>query len=381
MVIGTLKEIKDNENRVGLTPHGIKEIVAAGHEVIVEKGAGEGAGFMDEEYSEAGAKLIDTPEEVVRAIDMLVKVKEPLKEEYYLLDLFKDKTLFTYLHLSGVDRDLTNKLLENNITAIGYETVENGNGRLPLLAPMSEIAGVLAVQYGAEYLQKKYGGRGITVGDISKTEKARVVIVGGGHVGYTAAKTAGGMGVHVTIFDIKEEVVERLKADLQEYLGDNLYRRVEVLKSEPEVFAEKIKEADLLIGAVLVPGAKAPTVVSEEQIKSMKPGAVVVDVAIDQGGCIWGSKATSHSDPIYKIEDKIFCCVANMPGQVARQSTQALTSATLPYILKMANEGILPALTADARFARGLNIYKGKITYRSVAEDLEMMDVFEEVKL
>lgn len=381
MVIATLKEIKDRENRVGLTPHGISEIKKFNHQVLVQKGAGDGSGFSDQEYIESGAEIVDSPEEIVKEADILVKVKEPLPEEYYLLDMFHGKTLFTYLHLSGVEKSLTEKLMENNITAVAYETVENEKGKLSLLAPMSEIAGVLAVQYGAQYLQKKYGGRGITLGNIPKTEKARIVIVGGGYVGEMAAKTAGGIGAHTTIFDIKDDVVERLKRELHEYLGDNLYKRVEVLKSEPEIFAQRIKEADLLVGAVLVPGTRAPRVISEEHIKSMKDGSVIVDVAIDQGGCIWGSRPTSHSDPIYTIDGKIFCCVCNMPGQVARQATQALTSATLPYIIKMANEGVLIAIMSDPRFARGLNVYKGRIRYRSVAEDLKMMDMFEEARL
>src|SRR3989339_803797 len=376
MIIATLKEIKDNENRVGLTPSGVKEIKKFGHHIIVQKKAGEGAGFSDSEYLEAGCELMDEPLEIVQKADIVVKVKEPLSQEYSLLDNMIGKTLFTYLHLSGVDPKLTIKLMENSITAIAYETVEDENGKLPLLAPMSDIAGVLAIQYGAEYLQKKYHGRGITLGDICNTEPANIVIVGAGHVGIKAAKTAGGMGSKVILFDVNEKVIEKAKEELSEYLGPNLSKNVRVIKNEENIFIEAIKNADLLIGAVLVAGTKAPEVVKEHHIKLMKKGSVIVDVSIDQGGCIWGSRATSHSHPIYEIDGKIYCCVANMPGQVARQSTQALTNAKLPYLLKMANQGIIQSLHQDYRFARGLNTYQGNITYESVAKDLQMEDKF-----
>lgn len=385
MVIGTLKEIKNNENRVGLTPYGVKELVDAGHEVLVQTTAGIASGFEDGEYLECGAKIVRESEEIVKAADILVKVKEPVPDEYYLLELFKGKTLFTYLHLSGVDKNLTKVLLDNNITAIAYETVEDENGQLPLLRPMSEVAGILAIQYGAEYLQKKHGGRGITLGKITGIPSAQVVVVGGGHVGATAARTAAGMGARVKIFDINEARCAQLNKEMREFLGANLGENFEALVPGGKIFDNAIKECNLLVGAVLVAGSKAPEVVSEDQIKSMKDGSVIVDVAIDQGGCIWGSRATSHSDPIYHIYNKVYCCIANMPGQVSRQSTMALTSATLPYLKMMAKDGSDAVLkhsidTNGGRFARGLNSYKGYITYEKVAKDLNMMDKYKDAK-
>lgn len=382
MVIATLKEIKDNENRVGLTPYGVKELVDEGFEVIVQETAGIGSGFSDSEYKECGATIMRNPEDIVKAADILVKVKEPLPPEYNLLEQFAGKTLFTYLHLSGVDKRLTKLLVNNNITAIAYETVEDESGQLPLLAPMSEVAGILAVQYGAEFLQKKYGGRGISLGKITGIDSARVVVVGGGHVGATAAKTAAGMGSRVKLFDINPARCEALNKEIREFLGPNLGMNFEAVVPSGENYNDAIKDCNLLVGAVLVAGTKAPVVVSEEQVKSMKDGSVLVDVSIDQGGCIWGARATSHSEPIYQIYNKIYCCIPNMPGQVSRQSTIALTTATLPYLKTLAKEGvhevIKNSLSADGRFARGLNAYKGHITYKSVAEDLGMMDIYKE---
>jgi len=383
MVIATLKEIKNNENRVALTPYGVRELVDAGLEVIVQETAGMGSGFSDSEYKECGATMMRNPEDIVKAADVLVKVKEPLPAEYNLLEQFKGKTLFTYLHLSGVDKRLTKVLINNNITAIAYETLEDESGKLPLLAPMSEVAGILAVQYGAEYLQKKHGGRGISLGKISGIPSARVVVVGGGYVGATAAKTVAGMGSRVKLFDINPAKCEELNNEIHEYLGPNLAENFEALVPAGENFDEALKECNLLIGAVLVAGTKAPVVVSEEQIKSMKEGSVVVDVSIDQGGCIWGSRATSHSEPVYDIYGKLYCCIPNMPGQVSRQSTIALTSATLPYLKRLSVEGadamIKESLEGDGRFARGLNAYKGHITYESVARDLGMMEDYKAV--
>ncbi len=379
-IIGTITEIKNNENRVGLTPAGVKKLTESGHRVFVQRHAGKGAGFHDHEYTEAGAEIRVTPEEIVPAVDILVKVKEPLAEEYHLLELMKGKTLFTYLHLSGVPKALTKKLLECKITGIAYETVEDKKGKLPLLNPMSQIAGVLAVQYGAEYLQKKYNGRGKTLGEIENASRAKVVIYGAGIVGKTSAKCAAGMGSFVTLFDINQQVITQAKKELKEYLGEYLYQNVTIEKPDNEKTSIALSKADLLIGAVLVPGKKAPEVVSEEQIHLMKDGAVVVDVSIDQGGCIWGSKATSHSDPIYELNNKIFCCVANMPGQVAYQSTQALTNATIPYLLELANKGSEDALKNDPGFLLGLNTYRGFITYPSVADDLQMTEQFKNAK-
>lgn len=378
MIIGTIKEIKDNENRVGLTPTGVRELCNAGHRVLVQAGAGIGSGFGDEEYTSAGAEMIDKPEDVVSQVEILVKVKEPISSEFPLLVLLAGKTLYTYLHLSGVDPQLTEELLKNKITGVAYETVVAKKGGLPLLAPMSDVAGVLAVQYGAQYLQKKYNGYGITLGVVPNTESSHTVVVGGGIVGTRAALTAAGMGGKVTIFDINPGRVEALKKLFKKELGSRLFKNVSVLVSEPNVFAEAIKNADLLVGAVLVPGAKAPRVVTEEHVKSMKKGAVIVDVAIDQGGCVWGSKATSHTNPIYEIDGKVFCCVANMPGQVARQSTQALTYATLSYLLDMAKKGVTKAIKSslkkDGGFAKGVNTYAGKIVWEPVAKDLNRMN-------
>lgn len=375
MIIATLREVKDNENRVGLTPKGVQRLVKAGHTVIVERQAGWGSGYPDYLYEEAGAKLRDSAYDIVQRADIIVKIKEPVQAEYYWLDLFKGKTLFTYLHLSGVDTKLTDKLLENNITAIAYETVSK-DGKLPLLAPMSQVAGVLACQYGAHYLQKKHGGAGVTLGHIDGAEPALTVIVGAGFVGRTAAVTAGGMGGRVVLLDINPKIIDAAKKELKSRLGAQLFKNVTAIVSTPKILAEWVSKADLLIGAVLIPGSKAPTVVSEEMIHSMKKGAVVVDVAIDQGGCIWGSRPTTHRHPIYDLDGKIFCCITNMPGQVAHQSTQALTTATLPYLLEMAEKGVVEALRKNANLRRGLNTFQGKITYQSVAKDLKLERIF-----
>ncbi len=376
VTVGTIKEIKDNENRVGVTPAGASKLTSMGVRVVVQATAGTGSSFTDDDYREAGAEILATAEDVVKACDILVKVKEPIPSEYHLLELLNGKTLYTYLHLSGVPKSLTDKLLEQNVTGIAYETITDEKGGLPCLAPMSEVAGVLAVQYGAQYLQKKYNGRGMTLGSIKNADSPHTVIVGGGVVGTKSAKVAAGMGGKVTIFDINPARVEELKQELKAYLGEHLFGNVNVAVSTPESFAEAVKSADVLIGAVLVVGAKSPMVVSEEHVKSMKPGSVIVDVAIDQGGCIWGAKATSHSEPTYELEGKIYCCVANMPGQASRQSTQALTSTTLPFLLEMCEKGVEDALKGNQYFAMGLNTHKGKITYKSVAEDWNMTDVY-----
>lgn len=385
MIIGTIREIKNNENRVGLTPVGVAELVKHGHKVIVQETAGIASGYTDQAYIEAGAEMKRDPRDVVSQIDMLVKVKEPVRKEYDLLELMQGKTLFTYLHLSGVEKALTEELLKNNITAIAYETVEGEDKRLPLLAPMSEIAGVLAIQYAGQYLQKKYGGLGMTMGHIPGTDLAHTVVVGGGVAGEFAARAALGMGGFVTVFELREKRLAELRQLFDELFGLHISKNLEILKPNEPVYSEKIADADVLVGAVLVKGARAPEVVSETQVRSMKRGSVIVDISIDQGGCVWGSRPTTHEDPIYDINGRIYCSVTNMPGQVARQSTQALTSATLPYILKMANEGIIELLTesyhATGRFARGLNTYKGKITYKSVASDLDLNNYYEDPKV
>lgn len=380
VTIGTIKEIKDNENRVGLTPSGVKQLVADGHKVLVQAGAGKGAGFSDEEYSASGAQLLGSAEEVVKGIDILVKVKEPLKDEYPLLKLMHGKTLYTYLHLSGVDPELTTHLLNEKITGVAYETVQDEHGGLPLLKPMSEIAGVLAIQYGGEYLQKKYKGRGTTLGEITGVDRSHVVVIGAGVVGLKSAQTAAGMGSKVTLFDIRKEVLSKAEDHLRQYLGNHLMSHVTLEISTPETVNKALETADLLVGAVLIPGKKAPNVVNAAQIQSMPAGAVVIDVAIDQGGCIEGAHATTHSDPIYMVGDKIFSCVANMPGQVAYQSTQALTNATLPYLRLMAKAAsALEAMKQDPGFLRGLNTYDGKITFKAVADDLNRQADYQEM--
>lgn len=381
MIIGTLREIKDNENRVGLTPDGARDLVQAGHSVLVERDAGMGAGFLNKEYEQAGAILKDAPQEVVKKVELLVKIKEPLPSEYGLLSFMKGKTLFTYLHLSGVDKKLTLALLENEITAIAYETVEDGAGGLPLLEPMSEIAGVLAVQYGAEYLQKKYGGRGITLGFIEAADLAHTVIVGAGTVGAHAARTAIGMGGRVTVLNRGKERLEALEHKFAKDIGKGFLKNVAFLESTYANLHATVPDADLLVGAVLVRGARAPVVVPEEMVQLMRPGSVIVDVSIDQGGCIWGSRLTSHSQPLYEHAGKLYCCVPNMPGQVARQATQALTSATLPYVKRLADKGIEETLQEsrnfDDGFLKGLNTFRGHITYKTVAEELELLDRYE----
>lgn len=387
MIIATLKEIKNNENRVALTPDGVAQLKKAGATVIVQSTAGLGSGFTDAEYVKAGAKIEKDAETIVRKADMIVKIKEPIRDEYHLLKHMAGKTLFTYLHLSGVDPQLTEKLLEYKVTAIAYETVETVNnpakvlkqGKLPLLAPMSQVAGVLACQYGAHYMQKKYGGRGVTLGHIDGARAALTVVVGGGFVGRTAMLTAGGMGGKVVLLDINPKVIARAKKEAKAQLGSKLAKNVSCVVSNAKTLAEYVKKADLVIGAVLVPGARAPQVVTEKMVKDMLPGAVVVDVSIDQGGCIWGSRATSHDQPVFDLEGKIFCCIPNMPGQVAHQSTQALTSVTLPYMIKMVKGGVLPTLRKDAGLRVGLNAINGKLTYQSVAKDLGLMDQYVDV--
>jgi alanine dehydrogenase len=380
MNIGTLKEIKDNENRVGLTPAGCAKLKKAGHRAYVQRGAGEGTGYTDREYRRAGAIMVERPADLVGKVEILVKVKEPLPSEYPLLDRFKGKTLFTYLHLAAADRRLTLNLMKNRITGIAYATVEDRKGNLPLLKPMSEVAGALSVQYASEFLQKKYGGRGVTLGHIPNVEPVQVVIIGGGAVGNTAAKTAAGMGARVTLFDIDDNKVAELRAEMADFFGKNLVRNVKVLRSTPSRVSAAVKKADAVIGAVLVKGARTPMVVTRSMVRSMKRGSVIVDVAIDQGGCVWGSRPTTHSDPVYTLEDVIFCCVANMPGQASLQATDALTHATFPYLLKMANLGVLPYIRKDRFFARGVNVHDGKIVYRAVAESLDLLQHYEPLK-
>jgi alanine dehydrogenase len=361
MIVGIPKEIKNHEYRVGLVPSGVRSLVECGHSVIFQKKAGEGAGVSDSEYIAAGAQMRSCAEEVFAEAEMIVKVKEPLAQEYQLLK--NGQTLFTYLHLAPAP-ELTKAMLEREIVGIAYETVQLESGSLPLLTPMSEVAGKLSVQVGACWLQKERGGRGVLLGGVPGTPPANVAIIGGGTVGINAAKVALGMGANVTILDVN---LERLR-----YLADVLEGRVNVLASNSENIELTVMNADLVIGGLLVPGAKAKKVVTQNTIMNMKKGAVIVDVAIDQGGCVEGSKPTTHEKPTFQIEGVTIYCVANMPGCVARTSTFALTNATFPYVLKLANLGYKEALKNDIPLRKGLNIFKGKLTNKSVAEALNL---------
>lgn len=358
MRIGCPKEIKPQEGRVGLTPAGVDALVRAGHQVYVEQNAGLESGFTDAEYTSVGAQILATPKEVYDIADMIIKVKEPLTPEY---DLLKEgQTLFTYLHLAP-DPAQTKALLDRKITAIAYETVQPDDGSLPLLAPMSEVAGRLSVQIGAHLLEANCGGRGVLLGGVTGVEKANVVIVGGGNVGLNAAKAASGFGANVTILDLN---IKRLA-----YLDDVFGGRVQTLLSNPYNIANAVKNADLVVGCVLIPGAKTPKLVTEEMVMSMRPGSVLVDVAIDQGGSIETiDRITTHANPYFLKHGVIHYSVANMPGAVPRTSTLALTGATLPYALKLANMGAEAACKADKALLRGLNTYKGYLTFKAVAE-------------
>ena len=358
MRIGCPKEIKAQEGRVGLTPAGVDALVRAGHSVYMEANAGIQSGFTDEEYTAVGARILATSKEVYDSADMIVKVKEPLPQEF---DLLKEgQILFTYLHLAP-DLEQTEALLKKKITGIAYETVQLPDRSLPLLSPMSEVAGRLSIQTGARLLESNCGGRGILLGGVTGVERANVVIVGGGNVGTNAAKMAVGLGANVTILDIS---LKRLA-----YLDDIFGGRVQTLLSNSYNIANAVKNADLVVGCVLIPGAKAPKLVTEEMVKTMKPGSVLIDVAIDQGGSIESiDRITTHSDPYFVKHGVLHYSVANMPGAVPRTSTLALTGATLPYALKIANLGAEAACKADPALMKGLNTYDGKITFRGVAE-------------
>lgn len=358
MIIGVPKEIKANENRVAITPAGVEAFVKAGHKVVVEKSAGLGSGITDEEYAAAGAKILNSNKDVFEQADMIMKVKEPLPPEY---DLFKEnQVLFTYLHLAP-EPELTKALLEKKIIGIAYETVQPNDGSLPLLAPMSEVAGRMAVQIGARCLEKVFGGRGMLLGGVPGVAPAKVVIVGGGTVGTNAAKIAVGMGADVTILDINAKRLE--------YLDDIFGNRIKTLMSNSYNIAQAVKGADLLVGAVLIPGAKTPKLVTEEMVKTMNKGGVIVDVAIDQGGSVETiDRITTHDNPTFEKFGVIHYSVANMPGGVPRTSTFALTNATLPYALKIARMGAEEAMRAGVALKRGLNVYKGKLTFKAVAE-------------
>lgn len=362
MIIGVAKEIKNNENRIGLTPAGAEALIKAGHTVLLEKNGGCGSGFNDESYLSTGAQIVRSKKELFDRSEMIIKVKEPLAEEY---DLFHEgQILFTYLHLAP-EPELTKALLKHKVTGIAYETIIGPNHTLPLLAPMSEIAGRMSVQLGAQLLESQYGGEGTLLGGVSGVAPGQVVIVGGGIVGTNAAKMALGLGARVTILDL---CIDRLR-----YLDDIFGGRATTIMSNSYNIAEWVKKADLLIGSVLVPGAKAPKLVSEEMVKTMRPGSVIVDVAIDQGGSITTcDHCTTHENPTFTKYGVIHYSVANIPGAVARTSTLALTNATLPYALKLASLGYKKACLADPGLANGINVIEGKLTNKAVAEALEM---------
>jgi alanine dehydrogenase len=359
--IGVAKEIKSDEYRVALTPAGALELTRRGHDVLVESGAGEGSAFPDDAYVNVGARVVSV-EQVWSDSELLLKVKEPVREEYERLR--EGLVLFTYLHIAA-DEPLTRALLDSGITAVAYETVETDDRRLPLLAPMSEIAGRLAAQAGAYFLEKPLGGRGLLLGGVPGVAPGRVMVIGGGAVGYNAAIIAIGLGAQVTIL---ERSIDRMR-----YLDEILSGRVSLVMSSSLQIAESIAHADVVIGAVLIPGALAPKLVTRDMIREMKPGAVVVDVAIDQGGCFETSKPTTHSDPVYDVDGVTHYCVANMPGAVPITSTKALTNATLPYVEAIAEDGLREAVARDRSLARGVNVVDGRITYQAVAEahDLE----------
>ena len=359
MLIGVPKEIKNHEYRVGLTPAGVRELVAHGHKVLVQTQAGLAIGFTDEQYIQSGASIASSAEDVFARAEMVVKVKEPQPVECRLLR--PGQILFTYLHLAP-DPEQTKLLTESGAVAIAYETVTDERGGLPLLAPMSEVAGRMAIQAGAHALEKAQGGRGVLLGGVPGVAPARVVVIGGGVVGPHAARMAAGLGADVTILD---KSLPRLK-EIDMVFGG----RIKTLVSNTANIDESIREADMVVGAVLIPGAAAPKLVTRAMLGNMKPGAVLVDVAIDQGGCFETSRATTHQDPIYVVDGIVHYCVANMPGGVARTSTQALNNATLPFTLELADKGWRQALLDNAHLRNGLNVCHGKITYKAVADDL-----------
>ncbi|MEV0627980.1 alanine dehydrogenase [Nonomuraea wenchangensis] len=360
MKIGVPAEVKNHEYRVAVTPAGVHELVRNGHDVMVQSGAGLGSHITDEEYLSAGAKILDGADAVWAEADMVLKVKEPIAEEYHRLR--EGLVLFTYLHLAA-SRPCTDALLSAGTTGIAYETVQVGNA-LPLLAPMSEVAGRLAPQVGAYNLMRFNGGRGILPGGVPGVAPAKVVVIGGGVSGLNAAQIAVGMGAEVTVLDTN---IDRLRQIDAIYQG-----RMKTLISTRYAIEQEVLQADLVIGAVLIPGAKAPTLVSNELVSRMKPGSVLVDIAIDQGGCFEDSRPTTHAEPTYQVHGSVFYCVANMPGSVAHTSTHALTNATLPYAVKLANLGWREALTADQALAAGLNTHAGRLTNRPVAEALDL---------
>ncbi|MBX7430912.1 alanine dehydrogenase [Mycobacterium sp. Y57] len=361
MRVGIPTEIKNNEFRVAITPSGVAELVRRGHEVLIEAGAGDGSAISDADFKRAGAQMITSADEVWAEADLLLKVKEPIEPEYARLRA--GQTLFTYLHLAA-SRPCTDALMASGTTSIAYETVQTPEGALPLLAPMSEVAGRLSAQVGAYHLMRTQGGRGVLMGGVPGVAPAEVVVIGGGVAGYNAARIARGMGAHVTVFDVNVNTLRKID---NEFNGALETRYSSALDLE-----DAVKQADLVIGAVLVPGAKAPKLVTNSTVAHMKSGAVLVDIAIDQGGCFEDSRPTTHDDPTFAVHDTVFYCVANMPGAVPRTSTYALTNATMPYVLKLADKGWREACRADASLAKGLSTHEGALLSEQVATDLEL---------
>ncbi len=361
MIVGILKEIKVAENRVSMTPAGVEVMQQNGHTVYVEKDAGKASGFDNDAYVTAGARIMDTPEEIFEKCDMVMHVKEPLPTEYDLIR--KDQIVFTYLHLAAAE-ELTHALIKSDAVNIAYETIQKKDGSLPLLTPMSEVAGRMAIQQGAKYLEMAQGGCGVLLGGVPGVDPGTVVVIGGGVVGTHAAKMACGLGAKVYILDMN---LERLR-----YLSDVMPSNCYPLMASPATLRTLVKDADVVVGAVLVTGAKAPKLITKEMLKTMKQGSVLVDVAIDQGGCFETSKPTTHSDPIYTVEGVVHYCVANMPGAVAKTSTLALTNATLPYAVEIANKGWKQAMKDNNEIKLGANVINGKITYKGVSDAFDM---------
>ena len=357
MVIGVPKEIKNNENRVALTPAGVAEFRKHGHTVYVQVNAGEGSGFSDEEYIGAGATMLPAIEDVYGIAEMIIKVKEPIASEYPLIK--ENQLLFTYFHFASSE-PLTHAMIECGAVCLAYETVEKTDRSLPLLVPMSEVAGRMAIQEGAKYLEKPLKGRGILLGGVPGVKPANVLVLGGGIVGTQAARMAAGLGAHVTLMDVS---LPRLR-----YLADVMPANVDTMMSNEYSIREEIKTADLIVGAVLIPGAKAPHLITRDMLKLMRPGTVLVDVAVDQGGCIETCRPTTHEDPNFIIDEVVHYCVANMPGAVPYTSTLALTNATLPYALQLANKGWMKACRDNAELKAGLNVVEGKVVYQGVAD-------------
>ncbi|NBQ52980.1 MAG: alanine dehydrogenase [Proteobacteria bacterium] len=361
MLIGIPKEIKNRENRVGVVPGGVEVLVAAGHKVILEKGAGIGAGIPDTRYVAAGATIVNSAKQVWDEAEMIMKVKEPIPEEYSRMRA--GQILYTYLHLAAVP-ELAKALLDRKVTAIAYETIELANGSLPLLTPMSEVAGRMAVQVGAQCLQKHNGGKGVLLGGVPGVARGRVAIIGGGVVGINSAKMAIGLGAQVTVLDVNPA---RLA-----YLDDIFGNNIQTLMSNPENISKAVREADLLVGAVLITGAKAPCLVSRDMVRNMEPDSVVVDVAIDQGGCVETIRPTTHDDPVFNEEGVLHYGVTNIPGDVPKTSTYALTNVTIKYAMELANKGLARALDESEALRKGLNSFNGKLTHRAVADALNI---------